>query len=473
VLGAAAIAFVSARPYAGSWQDGSRFASVEALVDHHTLAIDNSIFVQVPTSAQGPAPYPADEPDLRKYGTCDKLHINGHFYTDKPVPALLMAGLYQVWEWCGGATARERPDHFCWMLTLASAGLAYVIAVWCVYRLGQVLRLPLALRLALTGSFALATIALPYTRHVNTHILLLAVGSAAFLGLTRLAEASAAGTTCWLWLAWLGSLAGLGYTLDLGTGPVLFVCLLVLVAYRSRRLGPVAVFILAALPWLIAHHALNYAVGGTLRPVNSIPEYATWPGCPFTPDNLTGSWKHGIGHFVVYAAALLGGKRGFLGHNLPLFLALPGIVVLFRRRPAEWAEVVCACAWCAGTWLLYAALSNNYSGTCCSVRWFVPLLAPAFYVLALFLRQCPTYRWDFCVLSGWGLILGGLMWWHGPWMKHLVPWFWPLQAAALLNWFGFRLAAVRRTARLCEPPLSDCLAAVRRTARLCEPPRNQ
>jgi hypothetical protein len=439
VIGAAAIALVSARPYAGSWQDGSRFASVEALVDYHTLAIDNSIFVQVPVSPPSSAPYPADEPDLRRYGTCDKLYINGHFYTDKPVPALLLASVYQLWQWAGGATARERPDYFCWVLTLASAGLAYVIAVWCMYRLGQPLRLPLALRLALTASFALATLALPYTRHVNTHILLLAVGAAAFLSLTRMAEATSASTTPWLRLAGLGTLAGLGYTLDLGAGPVLLVCLLGLVVYRSRRLGPVAVFLLAALPWLITHHALNYAIGGTLRPVNSVPEYSTWPGCPFTPSNLTGSWKHGAGHFLVYAAALLAGKRGFLGHDLPLFLALPGIVVLLRRRPAVWAEVVCAACWCAGTWLLYAALSNNYSGTCCSVRWFVPLLAPGYYVLALFLRRCPEYRWDFHVLSGWGLILGGLMWWHGPWMNHMVPWFWPLQAAALMSWLGCRL----------------------------------
>jgi hypothetical protein len=87
---------------------------------------------------------------------------------------------------------------------------------------------------------------------------------------------------------------------------------------------------------------------------------------------------------------------------------------------------------------LYAALSNNYAGVCCSVRWFVPLLAPAYYLLALLLRQYPTYRWDFFVLSGWGLALGGLMWWFGPWMRHLVPWFWPLQAAALLSWFACR-----------------------------------
>ena len=48
LAGATAIALVSASDYAGGANDGSRLATVESLVDYHTLAIDHSIFVQVP-----------------------------------------------------------------------------------------------------------------------------------------------------------------------------------------------------------------------------------------------------------------------------------------------------------------------------------------------------------------------------------------------------------------------------------------
>ena len=105
VIGAAALALVSARPYAGSWQDGSRLANVEALADHHRWAIDDSIFVRVPDYPPGRGPYPPDEPALLERGTCDKLYIGGHYYADRPVPALLMAAVYQAWKWCGGPTA--------------------------------------------------------------------------------------------------------------------------------------------------------------------------------------------------------------------------------------------------------------------------------------------------------------------------------------------------------------------------------
>jgi hypothetical protein len=119
---------LSAHPFAGSWNDGSRLATVECLVDQHALCIDDSIFVRVPPDH---APYPAHERGLLRHGTLDKLYINGHYYSDKsPVPALLMAGVYQVWRWAGGPSARQRPEWFCWWMTLASSGVAFVVAVW-------------------------------------------------------------------------------------------------------------------------------------------------------------------------------------------------------------------------------------------------------------------------------------------------------------------------------------------------------
>jgi hypothetical protein len=121
VLAAAlAVAAASARPYAGGWNDGSRLATVESLIERHTFVIDESIFVRVP--AEGPSPYPPGDVLLRR-GTQDKLLIGGHFYSDKPpVPALLMAGVYQLTQWSTGLTARAQPDRFCYWMTLTSSG---------------------------------------------------------------------------------------------------------------------------------------------------------------------------------------------------------------------------------------------------------------------------------------------------------------------------------------------------------------
>lgn len=450
---AAVLAVVAARPYAGSWNDGSRLAAVESLVDGHTWIIDHSIFVQVPRpeASAAPLPYPRRKRALLDHGTQDKLFIDGHYYSDKsPVPALLLAGWYRIWQWTTGGTARAQPDRFCRAMTLASSGLAYVAAVFCLARLVRRLGLPWPRQLLLTASFALATVALPYAQHVNNHILLLAVTSALALGVAGLREEMGNGDVSWRRFASLGFLAGLGYTIDLGAGPVILLCTSVLILSYSFSREPVAsaasrarlrlaakqtvTFALAALPWLVLHHALNYAIGGTLQPANANAEYFRWPGSPFSASNLTGSWIHpNAGSFLLYAASMIAGKRGFFGHNLPLLLTIPAFIVLLRRHREIWPEVLWALGCCGGTWLLYAATSNNSSGQCCSIRWFVPLLAPAYFVLALFLQRYPRFGLDLLLLTGWGVLLVALMQ-QGPWMENMVPFFWPIQAAALASW---------------------------------------
>jgi hypothetical protein len=461
VASAIVLAAAAARPYAGGWNDGSRLATVEALVDHHTLAIDDSVFVRLPP-AGARSPYPPDDPFLGR-GTLDKLYIDGHYYSDKsPVPALLLAGVYQTWRATTGLTARERPDLFSLVMTLTSSGLAYVVAVWCVFQIGGAVGLGGAARLALTATFGLATVALPYAAHVNNHALLLGVTAALMLGFVRLAAARAAGRMPWGRLAALGTLTGLGYSIDLGVGPVLVLCAGTLVVYRCRRLAPVALFAAAALPWLVLHHAINYAVGGTLVPANAVAAYFDWPGSPFTEAGLTGGWKHnGIGHFLVYAGELLVGKQGFLGHNPTLFLLLPSLWYLLRRG-RELPEVLFAYGLCGGAWLVYAVNSNNLSGPCLSIRWFVPLLAPAYYLLAVGLKRCPRAVRDLLLLGLAGAALTAMGWWHGPWIHHMVPGLWQFQAAALLGLVEYRLRGHLITPRRPQslaPPLPAARAA--------------
>jgi hypothetical protein len=263
------------------------------------------------------------------------------------------------------------------------------------------------------------------------------VVAALMLNLAGLAEEARAGRMRWPRLVAVGTLAGLGYTIEGGAGPVLFACTLGLVVWRCWRVGPLAVCLLAALPWLALHHALNYALGETFKPANAVPEYFDYPGAAFDASTLTGTWNHdSFEDFLIYARKLLIGKRGFLRANLPLFLAVPALAWLLIRRTPQWPEVVFAAVFSGGIWLMYALFSVNYSGWCCSIRWFVPLLAPAYFVLAVFLRFYPRYGWDLLVLSGWGAILGRVMWEGGPWVVRFslasIPSLW--DAAQLVRW---------------------------------------
>ncbi len=412
ILGAAVVAAVSARSYVGGWNDGSRLATVECLVDHETWAIDDSVFA----------------------GTKDKLLIGGRYYSDKsPVPAVLMAGQYALLKAITGWTAAADETRFCEVLCLVTAGLAYVVAVWSIDRLGRVVGLSSGIGLALTASFAFATVAPVYARHVNNHILLLAVAAALLVELIELGRTDAAMSASRR-LVIAGALSGLAYTIDLGAGPVIMLAAAALVVYR-RRLGGLLTFALAAVPCVLLHHALNFAIGGTIGPANANLEYLNWPGSPFNAANATGGWAHPtITSFVWYAVSLLVGLKGFLIHNPPLLLAVPAVVRLIIKRVPETPELLMACAWAVGTWLLYAAASTNCGGLCCSIRWFVPLLAPGYFVLAVMLREMPWLGRDLAALSAWGALLVAVMWPRGPWMPHLVPYWWVYLAGGLMTW---------------------------------------
>ncbi len=430
------VVLLGTRDWAGSWNDSSRLATVECLGDEGTLAIDHSVYV---TAAEANQPGPG-RPPIR---TRDRLLIGGHWYSDKsPVPALLMAGPYQVWKRLTGNAAAEDLASYVWWMTVFSSGLAYIVAVWCIFRLGLALGLSLRDSLLLTASFGLATVAPVYARQVNNHILLLGVSAPLMLGLVRLCSTDCRSVL--LLVFGLGSLAGLGYVIDLGAGPPLLACTLMLVIHRCRSWQAALVTGLGALPWLVLNHAVNYATGGTFKPANAVPEYLAWPGSPFDANNMTGMLHHAsIGRFLLYALDLLVGQRGFLGHNAALFLAVAALPCLLWRRPTETPELLFAACWSAFTWLLYALTSNNHSGLCCSVRWFVPLLAPGYFVLALCLRELPKYRSDFLFLSGAGAVLTAHLWYRGPWVEAWLAFYWPFLATVLLGWLAMRLPELR------------------------------
>jgi hypothetical protein len=347
---------------------------------------------------------------------------------------VLSGGLYRVWLALGGPTARERPGLFCYLLTLATAGAAYVLAVWCVFRLGVVVGLSGRTLTLLVVGFGVGTVAPAYSRHVNGHVVQLAVAAGVCLVLAGGITARRAVPA--------GFLAGFGYTLDLGIGPGL---LLVTLAYLGCIGGPRRVLLaaLAAVPWVALHHAVNYATGGTIGPANAVPEYLMWPGSSFTERTLTGGLKHDAGEFVLYAADMLFGKKGFLAHNLPVWSAVGGAVLLAWRRPRHRGVVAFCVAWPALGWAAYSASSTNLSGVCCSVRWFVPFLAPGFWLVALALREFPQFRPDFAWLCGVGAVLGVLMWWKGPWAAKMPPglWVWVGVAAVgtgVARWRGWK-----------------------------------
>lgn len=428
-----AIAALSAVDHAGSWNDASRLATIECLVDHGTWRIDESIFVDV-VRAGGSDPNPFGEQAAAfPGGTLDKLKIGAHYYSDKsPTPALIMAGPYWLWRAIGGVSVAERPDLFCRAMSWLTSGLAFVITVVSFDVLAARWRFRPSARLLLAATLATGTMALPYSRSVNNHEILLAIMALLCLRIDHLEDT-------WHGVV-AGGLAGIAYGVDLGAGPVIVICSTgfmvwhtVIASRRSNSFMPLAAFVVALAPGVLLHHFLNYQIGGTWRPANSNPEYLNWPGSPFNTANMSGQWSHAsVVSFVAYAMDLLVGKKGFLGHNLPLLIGLIGCKKLLRRPHRRQVMVAWSLAVSIGIWLIYAIGSSNYSGACVSVRWYVPVIAPMWYVTLLALKEQPELMRPCGWLAGLSACVNVLAWRHGPWHAHVLCSYWPALVCAAI-----------------------------------------
>lgn len=451
VLGIAAlIAIVSARPYAGSWNDGATLATVETLVDQHTFVIDRSIFVDPALRQPGsPPPYDVDDEILNAHGTLDKVFVDGHYYAAKPfAPVLLWGSGYWLMQRFSGLMAARSATTFVYGMTLLISGLAYVVAVACIYEISRRLLGSPAKGACLAAAFGLGTVALAYSRSANSHLPQLAATAALFLALDVLAKRLQAGRRHRLLAAIAGSLLGLAYVFDQGVGPALLLCIVPLVAWRTwtapQGKFALVIFLGAALPWIVVQHWLNYEIGHTLAAINSKPEHFAWPGSPWNRATMSGGYSHAsFWRLAKYSVKMLVGSKGFLLHNPLMLAAVVGACVLllryFRRLP-EYPEVACAAALGVAVWLVYAWGSNNYSGGCVSIRWFLPTLAPGFYVVAVYLRERPRAWGDVQVLIAGSVVLGLVGWWCGPWHQRMLPGYWFILAALLVSWsiYNFR-----------------------------------
>ena len=341
---------------------------------------------------------------LRSTGTVDKVIVHGRFYSDKPpVPSIILAGWYGILQVAFGLHANQRADIFVYLMVLGSSGIAYVIAcgppiVWVEPS-------------ACTPACAWGWRAVWGWRRWPAPT----CGSSMAICSNWALRRSSSG--CWngcasrgrrhppgAWCCWEVSEVW-DTAIEQPTGGLLLAAIGCLVLWRRPGWTGILWLALGCLPWLALHHGVTYAIAGTWKPINAVPEHFNYPGCEFSATNMTGRWNHpNIEACISYGFRLLFSGRnrvehldgrqgpGFVIVNFPLHLAVLALPVVWWRGRAWRPELLALGGWCVATWWVYAALSTNFSGGCLSVRWFLPLLAVGSYVLALLVSWHPVSR---------------------------------------------------------------------------------
>lgn len=233
----------------GSWNDQARFATIQALVEQGTFAIDNTSL---------------------GYWTGDKVFAGEHFYSTKP-PLLSMIGAALYWpmyHWLGWTYFNElQAPTIYYLITLLLMGLPMAGCAVLFYNTLHDLGLSLRWRILGTASFALGSLYLPYSLIFQNHTIAGIAGFYAFVLVFRTTRGiGPSGRN----LALAGLMAGFAFVTDIvGAAPYLFALLVWLIVRRvqgnpwSEAGAAVAGF---AVP-LAAHLAGNIAMLGDWRPI--------------------------------------------------------------------------------------------------------------------------------------------------------------------------------------------------------------
>jgi hypothetical protein len=409
---------VLTRSRVGSWNDASRLATAEALVEQGTWAIENTRLGRL---------------------TADQLLWEGSFYSDKPpVLSFMAAGVYGALRaaagvdlsdaycqplldthWCLALLEPEQADWAYYSITLVLVGLPSALLLSLFYRATAFFGLRNSWSIALTLALGLGTTVFPFSLVFSNHV---PAAAGLMVGLYALQRARQGTGDAQRWLALAGFGTALAVTFDLLAAPIL-VAFLALSLYRHRRRGW-AFLAAAAVPLFLLAALDVWALGDPLPPSLHASGF-DYPGSAFAP-TITGN-PPSI-DAARHALLMLFGERGLFTLNPVMMLSLAGLFLLLRRRDHLLRdEALAVLAGSSAVVVALAFFTPGYGGTSYGTRW----LAEITPILLLFAADPVLYRCLGCRLLF--LLLGGLSV-VSAWQGAVCPWGTSLPPARLLQY---------------------------------------
>jgi hypothetical protein len=384
----------------GGWNDTSRLAMAEAIVEKGRLYVDGT--------EMG-----------RKSG--DVCMIDGHYYSDKPPAVALMAvPVYAGLVALGVTFTSALPRAYYWT-TLLTIGLTTWLGLLFLARFLQ--------RVGIDGGWRAITVLGLGLGSLNTAY------SVTFSNHPPSATALLVGVLLiWQWrrfdaglgtLATGGLLASIAATADHGAAfylPFLFLYVAWPGAPRARA-AALTLAIAAAVP-LLAYAIYAYALTGSPMPLPLQPRLFEYPGSYFSKAGgmLPGSsLAHpSFGDLLAYAWLCFFGKRGLFSHT-PIMLFLVGamtVIACDRTHPRRLEAALVLVPTCVLV-AYYLLTSTDPGGNSYGVRWYCLFMPLCFVFLAdtyhrLRRRAARVAFWTAFALSFPLAFIGSLAPWLDP-----------------------------------------------------------
>jgi hypothetical protein len=350
---------------------GSRYATIESLVDYGTFTIDKSRYVR----------------------TIDKYKANGHYISSKPATLpTLGAGVYWVYQKLTGKTIARYEGDVVRTVSFFTGGICHILFLIYFYRLCRLLfRRQLAVIGAMAGA-SFAYLGVGYATHINE------LSTAGALGICGLYYAArirlGRDAKPWHWpLA--GFVLGLLPAIDLPGLAITGALSLYLFSYDRKK--ALLWFLPALVPGVAMHLALTYQISGSLKPFYFNSELKNFKQFYFRQASGIDGLREPK---WLYAFNTLLGHHGLFSMTPLYCFGLWELVRSIRRRRLLAESLVVAAAVSAFIGF-FIFKSRNYGGWCVGMRWFVPIMPLLLLYFGLWLDRVRLTRllWALVLLA--------------------------------------------------------------------------
>jgi hypothetical protein len=342
---------------------GSRYATIESLVDYGTFTIDKSRYVR----------------------TIDKYKANGHYISSKPATLpTLGAGVYWVYQKLTGKTIARYEGDVVRTVSFFTGGVCHILFLIYFYRLCRLLfRRQLAVIGAMAGA-SFAYLGVGYATHINE------LSTAGALGICGLYYAARIrlerDAKPWHWpLA--GFVLGLLPAIDLPGLAITGALSLYLFTYDRKK--ALLWFLPALVPGVALHLALTYQISGSLKPFYFNSELKNFKQFYFRQASGIDGLREPK---WLYAFNTLLGHHGLFSMTPIFVFSLIGLWRWLREAGSERWAALAVSGVSLIVFLFYVFRSHNYGGWCVGIRWLVPQMGLLIFFFGVWLDRARLSR---------------------------------------------------------------------------------
>lgn len=354
----------------------ARLATVQAIVEYHTLAINHTL------------PRPVD----------NTIEVGkGVFSNQPPVFSALLSATYWVLHRWDITMARSGP-MVAFILTLVGVTLPVAGAAGFVYRMGRVFELERRWRTLLAALVVFGSGLVSYATVLNSHApaaaaLICAAACLIHIVIARHPRSEGA------WVVICGLCAALAAVVDLTTAPFLLLLPAVVLTMPWtgwKRFRGIALFLLGTTPPLLLHAVLTIPVTGDVLPGSMHPDLAIQPVLqpmldqPDADDLIVPEpWWAATGRVIGQLLGTLLGAHGILSHFPLVIMGVVGVFAVMHRHWPATTKILAAGA-AAGTILILIGCVTwvrDWREAMFANRWAVAVLPLVVFWMGAWLRK--------------------------------------------------------------------------------------